>query len=178
MSVIVNVVVEDYDVQNLMRDLGLAISGPSFRRFLKDDVSDFFRNDIQERFNEEGDLASGFWAPLSPATLHIKQALPDLRGGPEDINVRTGDMFDFLTDDYPVASGSDWAELEIPGDPPSPMLEKKLHTAQRGSSNNPMPGFGPTPPRPVLALSEAHHLAVILEMLEFHIIDTLVGSIV
>lgn len=173
----VTVHVQDGDVRKVFDALGLSISGPMLQKFLRDDVGSFFRNDIEDRFNEEGDLASGFWAPLQPATLHIKQQLPDLQGAPEDINIRTGDMFEWLTGSYPVFSGANWAEMDIPGDAPTPLLEKKLSTAQRGSANNPMPGFGPTPPRPALAISEAHHLATVLAMLEYHIVDTLLGSV-
>lgn len=173
----INVVVHDYDVQNLFRDLDRSISGPSLHRFMSDDVADFFRTDIEARFNEEGDLNSGFWPELSDATLNIKRDLPDLRGQPEDINIRTGDLFDFMTGNYDVVSGPNWSQIDIPGDPSDALTAQKLQTAQKGNPSNPIPGFGPTPPRPVLATSEMQ-LGMILEMLEIHIIQTLIGSIV
>lgn len=172
----VDVVVEDYDVQNLFRDLDRTISGPSLHAFLAGDVSEYFRNNIEERFDEEGDALSGFWPPLKEGTVNIKRNLPGLRGQPDEINIRTGDLFDFVTDEYPTTSGPGWAQVDIPGDPPDALTGRKLEVAQHGSPTNPIQGFGPTPRRPVLATSEMQ-LGVVLEMLEVHIIQALVSGI-
>ena len=173
----VDIFVEDFDVQRIFDNMLLALSGPSLHAFLREGVSDFFRTNIEERFNEEGDVHSGFWPPLSEATIHIKSELPTLRDSPETINVRTGALYDFVTGNYQIISGSNWAQVDIPGESSDPLTTKKLETAQKGSATNPVERFGPTPPRPVLATSEMQ-LAMILEMLEYHILDVMVGSVV
>lgn len=170
-----NIVVDDTSVEDILQSTERAISGPSLLRFLEGEVSEFFRDDIESRFNEEGDALAGFWPELKDVTVDIKRASGDLRGSAEDINVRTGRMFDELTGDYDSAMGADWASLQIPGNV-DPLTKQKIHTAQRGSNSNPL-GYGPTPPRPVLATSEMQ-LGIILEKLEFHIIDMLVGSFI
>lgn len=168
--------VESYDVDQLLRDLQTSISGPSLNKFLEEDAAKFFRDDIESRFNEEGDPLSGFWPELSEATVNIKRDLPDLQGSPEQINIRTGELLAFVTGDYDTFVGADWAMMNVPGDPPDPITAIKLKTAQQGSDNNPIPNFGPTPARPVLAISEMM-MGTLLGMLEAHIIQTLVGSI-
>lgn len=165
--------VNDLDVEQSLERMEQAISGMSLARFLESDASDYFRQNITERFEEEGDPLSGFWAPLKDVTIDIKRAMGETRGDPEDINVRTGEMFDALTGDYDSSFGAGWAQLDIPGNV-DPLTEQKIKTAQQGSNNNPL-GYGPTPPRPVLATSEMQ-LGIILEKLEFHIVDMLRGA--
>lgn len=173
-NVILDIDVNKLDVERLLHKLELAISGPSLAAFLEGSASEEFRENIIERFDEEGDALSGFWEPLKDVTVDIKRALPDLAGSPETINVRTGEMFKALTQNYDTNFGADWAQLNVPGDVDA-LTETKIRTAQQGSNNNPL-GYGPTPPRPVLATSEMQ-LGVILQKLEYHIVDMLVGSI-
>lgn len=174
MDIVLDIDVESFEVEMLLAHLDRAISGPSLLAFLETDAAEFFRTNIIERFDEEGDALSGFWAPLSDATIDIKRALPDLAASPETINVRTGEMFRALTEDYDTSFGADWATLSVPGDVDA-LTERKIRTAQMGSTDNPL-GYGPTPPRPVLATSEMQ-LGIILEKLEYHIVDFLTGSI-
>lgn len=175
-QVIFNVEVEDNPAQHLLDDVMLAVSTPSLMEFLQDDASDFFRNDIESRFVEEGDVKSGFWPPLSESTVRIRE---ELGYGSEPINRRTDDMFEFLTGPYQVFGGAGWAELQIPGNPPDPIMQRKLQTAASGSppGNNPLFPNSATPPRPVLAVSEMD-LARLLEMLQIHIIHKVIGSLV
>lgn len=154
-----------------LRRLENAIDAPSLAHYLRDDVSDFYRNDIESRFEEEGDALSGFWPPLSDATVEIKKNEPFLYGAPDDINIRTGEMFEALTGEYDLTVMPGYAQLDIPGNV-SGSVEAKIRTAQQGSSSNSRPIFGPTPPRPVLATS-AMQLGFLLEMLEVHVIRTM-----
>ena len=168
--------IEDDLVQKMLLTVEHAISGPSLMEFMRDDVAEFYERDIVDRFAYEGDEASGDWPPLSEGTIHIKRGM-DLAGNPEDPNIRTGEMFNELTnaENYDTIGGGDWAQISIPGDL-DPLTQTKLTTAQRGKANNPIPQFGPTPPRPVLATSE-YQLAQILELLEVHIGSRIIGGI-
>lgn len=162
------------DVDRVVRQVEMSVSGPSLESWLRGDATDFFHNDIESRFYEEGDVKSGFWAPLSEATINIRR---ELGFGAEPINRRTDEMFDFLTSDYPTHQGDVFASMDVPGKPNDPVTEQKLETAQRGRAGNPIPEFGFTPPRPVLAVSEMD-LAKLLESLQVHIVNFVIGSMV
>lgn len=162
--------IEVTDAFAALRRLESAIDTPSLAHYLRDDVSDFYRNDIESRFEEEGDALSGFWPPLQDATVEIKKNEPFLYGAPDDINIRTGEMFEALTGDYDLTVMPGYAQLDIPGNV-SGSVEEKIRTAQFGAPN-PRPIFSPTPPRPVLATS-AMQLGFLLEMLEVHVIRTM-----
>jgi hypothetical protein len=116
--------------------------------FLDTVVDPWVRNRIDQRFNSEGDEVSGSWDPLAAATQQIRASY----GFPPDhpINVRTGMMRNFLvgtpSDVKPNGFGAD---LQHP--PPgagSSVMQKKIQTAQSGSSN---PN---TVARPVVGLNE------------------------
>lgn len=162
------VYVDDFDVQRLLLAVERAVSGPSLAVFLKGPVNQYLHEQIGLRFAYEGDKASGNWDPLSDATNSIRQTLGYPPVSP--INVRTGEMEAWLTDpdSMDFTYGAWAAMLHIPGGAPTPLHEKKLDTAQKGSTSNPIPEFGPTPPRPVLAV-DASDMATILEGLQVHI---------
>lgn len=138
--------------------------------FLKTSASDFFRDDIESRFEEEGDPKSGFWKPLKDATIDIRRA-DGFGDGP--INERTGELRDFMTGDYDVMTTGSGAVMQVPGNPGGSELASKLATAQRGSINNPL-GYGPTPPRPVLAISEMD-VFTLTRLLQVHIVRVVTG---
>lgn len=177
-QVILVVDVEDADLETVLLRLEQSMSSYSLMSFLKHDVAPFMSNEIVQRFAYQGDGPSGDWPELSDTTIRIKRELDWLAGEPEDANIRTGQMFAALTDedsyDY-VMSGVGFASMKLPGGVDS-LTAEKIRTAQEGKSSNPRPGYGPTPPRPVLATSPTY-LAVILEQLEMHIIRTMAGSV-
>ena len=165
-----NVVEIDVDVLDtiaFVHAIIAATSGTSIVAFLENQASAYFRDDIESRFEEEGDAKSGFWKPLADATVDIRRQY-GFGDGP--INVRTGEFKEFMLADYDVIAGGDFAEMNVPGDAPDPILKEKLTTAQKGKSTNPIPEFGPTPARPVLAISEMDVMQLI-ELLEFHIVQ-------
>lgn len=164
------IVVEDFDVRQAFERLETAIAPYSLSMFLREDAASFFRTNIEERFNEEGDALSGFWPPLKPATVNIKEELGVDR--PEAPNIRTGDMFDALTGEYDVTMGPGFAQLDIPGEVDG-FTREKIQMAQQGKAENENPFFGPTPRRPVLATSEMQ-LATLLERLEMNIVERMV----
>lgn len=174
MTSIFNIEVEDKEVRELLEDVRLAISPLSLVEFLQEDATEFFRNDIESRFNEEGDVKSGFWAPLAESTVQIREQLGV--GGSEPINRRTDEMFDFLMGPYQIFVGGSWVEMQVPGDPPDPITERKLEVATKGTSQNSLFPNSYTPPRPVLAFSEMD-MATLLQKLEFHIIYKIIGSV-
>lgn len=138
------------DMDALFARMDRSIAGPALAVFLQTQGQEFFHHDIEDRFNEEGDPKVGFWAPLKDATISIRESL-GFGDGP--INRRTDEMFDALMGDYPVSMGPAYAEMKVPG-PVSDLAARKIETAQHGAAFNPVGWFGPTPPRPVLAVSE------------------------
>jgi hypothetical protein len=169
----IEIEVDSFDTDMMLDITMWAVHGESLLRFLQDDAHEYFREEIALRFAYEGDSKSGNWGPLHDATVDIRRALG--YGGETPINVRTGDLFDFVTRSYDVMGGEDWAMLTLPGDPPNPTVAQKLKTAQQGSSNNPL-GYGPTMPRPVLALGESD-MVVLLQRLQSHIMMQIVGLV-
>lgn len=151
-----------------------AVSGASFMEFLGGEAAEFFRDDIESRFNEEGDVKSGFWAPLHESTVRIREQLG--YGGDSPILRRTDELFDFLTGEYQMYGGEDWAEMQVPGNPPDPLTVRKLDVAAKGTNiNKRFPG-SVTVPRPPLAVSEAD-LGKLLELLTMHITVQIVAGI-
>lgn len=160
-------------VDTMLDKLVLATSQTSLEEFMRVEVNEFFETRIGDTFNEEGGVKTGFWAPLSEATVAIREALG--YGGDSPINVRTGELQDFVQYGREYLQGDDWVEMQVPGSPPDPITAQKLKTAQQGNPSNPIPGFGPTPPRPILAVDEMD-LARIMEMLVVHIDGYLVAG--
>lgn len=161
------------DVDRVIHLVEASVSGPSLERWLRGDATDIFHKDIESRFYEEGDVKSGFWAPLSEGTINIRR---QLGYGPDPINRRTDEMFDFVTGNYPTHMGDGFATMDVPGKPNDPVTATKLETAQRGRADNPIPEFNATPPRPVLAVSEMD-LARLLESLQVHVVNFVIGSL-
>lgn len=162
------------DVDRVIHLVEMSVAGPSLERWLRGDATDFFHDDIESRFYEEGDVKSGFWAPLSEATINIRR---ELGYGPDPINRRTDDMFNFVTGDYPTHMGDSFATMDVPGKAPNEVTATKLETAQQGRANNPIAEFGATPPRPVLGRPTEPDLARLLESLQVHIVNFVIGSL-
>lgn len=157
--------VDSFPVDQLVEAVNTAVSGPSLRAFLYGSAHDHFEHEIVQRFAYEGDRKSGPWEPLHDATIDIRHALGV--PGPGPINIRDQGLFDFVTSSRTTIAGDFWAQMDLPGRPPDSVTEDKLRTAQRGSNNNPL-GYGPTSPRPVLAVDESD-MAALLIRLETHI---------
>jgi hypothetical protein len=168
---VVDIDVFTEDVEAMLHRLNKAVGEYSLMFWLEHDATDFFHDDIESRFEEEGDAKSGFWEPLHDATVDIRRAdgFPD---GPT--NVRTGELKDFLLQDYDVFGGPNFAEMNVPGSPGASDVATKLATAQHGSNNNPL-GYGPTVARPVLATSEMD-LFRLVQSLEGHIVSFMLGA--
>lgn len=166
------IIVDTTEVAGMLDALAVGLSAPSLELFLREDVSRYFEEDISGRFEAEGDAKSGEWAPLSEATIEIRNAL-GFGEGP--INVRTGELKEHVTEDREFFAGVEWTEMQIPGQTQDAVIAQKLSTAQRGSNSNPIPQFGPTPARPVLAADEAD-LMKVMEMFVVHIEALLISG--
>lgn len=123
------------------------VSPAGMMPWLNDQMVKQLQESMQNRFDSGGDDAvGGEWVPLSEATLQIKED----QGYPEDINIRTGEMLDFLTSDNGTVNSEGFdSVLEYPGNTASADVAKKIEVAMLGLDEP------ATPPRPVLGLGEA-----------------------
>lgn len=164
----------DEDPSMRLFDLTMqAVSGFSLAAFLEGPAHDYFAEQIYGRFVDEGDTKSGFWEPLHDATVDIRRAMG--YSGDHPINERTGELKEWVTEEFEMMGGDDWAQMDLPGSAPTARHAEKLKTAQQGRAVNPL-GYGPTGPRPVLAHTE-DDLASILMRLQDWIIHRVVGGI-
>lgn len=125
--------------------------------FLKTAVVQYIQARVAKRFQSEGDDVTGRWTPLAVETELIRAA----QGFPPShpINVRTGEMMQFLVADSGDAIGSGgFAVLTYPSQPPTGELERKMRTAQLGKP------FPSTPPRPVLGLNMNDNIFITAEL--------------
>lgn len=160
------------DPEHMLARLDHALSGEIIGAFLKGPVQDFFAEEAAWRFGAEGDKASGGWPPLSDATVDIRERLGFSSDEP---NIRTNDMFNFVTESSDLVMGPGFAQITIPGTPSDPLMAQKIETAQRGRADNPIPGFGPTPPRPVIATSGEEDLREVIYLLAKHVTQWMAG---
>lgn len=169
------VTVDPFDVNQMLDIVMARLSGYNLSLFLKEKAHPQFADEIFDRFAQRGDSKVGQWEPLTDATQDIRRALGF--NGPDPINVRTGDMFLFVTEHYDLNVGETYAEMDIPGNTNDPLLQRKLTTAQEGSDDNPL-GYGPTPPRPVMAEPDNEDMQELLEHLQGWIMLETAGVLV
>lgn len=165
----VSITVDDAEVGMLLARLVYATTYMGFKDWLDNEAMDWLQQRGQDRFAAEGDDASGDWEPLKPATRKIRHDSGYPPSHP--INVRSGDLRDFLLGDDGAITplGADGARLTWPGTAPSGLTKEKLRVAQRGDkfgNNNLFPQTF-TPARPVLALSELDTEALLLSYAEW-----------
>lgn len=133
-------------------NIGQAVRGP---------VVQYLQERVEDRFAQQGDDASGKWAPLTEATQRIRASKGYTPAGP--INIRTGEMYNWLLNANGelvggvVGEGGDLL-LMWPGDYPSGELGDKLAHAQEGDPDT------RTVPRPVVA-ADGTDMATVLTIL-------------
>lgn len=167
-----SITVDSVQVGDMLAAALQAISGPSLLVFLEEMASEYFTEEIIDRFAFEGDDASGDWAPLEESTQRIREALG--YSGDHPINERTQELLNFVAFHRDFMSGPQSAVMSVPGEPNSQSIEAKLRTAQQGSINNPMFPGAVTPPRPVLAYN-AGDMANLLKLLELYLMQRIGG---
>lgn len=172
---IYSVEIDATSVQDVIDAIYAAVSPFGLYRFLRDSASEYFADQIVDRFAYGGDPASGPWAPLESTTLRIRHAL----GYTDDmaINERTGELMAWVTYSREISLiAGDGAEMKIPDQSNDYWLNQKLMTAQLGATQGPgdmIPGAY-TPPRPVLAVDDTD-LTALLWLLELHVINYVAG---
>jgi len=145
-------------IQAATMSISWALSAAVLGGFLKSVVVPYLQERAEERFLTEGDDVVGQWSPLAPATVHIResQGFP----GPHPINVRTGSLEDYITNDPGLVSANALgATLTWPGTDAQGELLNKVSVAQMGGhAPNAMQ---PTPARPVIGVNEEDLLFVL-----------------
>lgn len=155
-------------VQAILTGLNLAVSQTNLYRWLSGWAPDYLVERAEERFDMEGDRASGKWRDLEPATQDIREHLGYPRAHP--INERTRDLRNFLlfSDGETNFVGGQAVRFSWPDTPPAQNgLQQKLETAQLGRKKP------STVPRPVLAV-DAIDLQTTLVALRDHIMEYIV----
>lgn len=128
-----------------LAQLDLILSPASIAGFLKNFVVGYLQRAAAERFDMEGDEASGKWVPLKQSTIRIR-AEQGFGAGP--INVRTGELREFVTNNQGSIGIDVGATLEWPtGLPEGADLMYKYRVAQTGTMS------GRVPARPVVGMS-------------------------
>lgn len=165
-------------VEQILALVEQRLAGPNVERWLRGPAHDHLTDKAGWAFATEG---SGAWESLSPATENIRESLGYNPSTP--INRRTNEMFEFLTNDSPsvnaeFSSSGMTAEMNYPGDTASPRIDEKIKTAQQGRATNPIPNFGPTPPRPVLGAGIGDMEALLSSFTNWFMVDlAFMGSV-
>lgn len=140
-------------VEVLLRRLDTALNPAGIAGFLGGEVDPYLRKRMKDRFLNEGDDVVGGWAPLSLATQDIRSDAG--YGAAHPINVRTGEMEDYITNSPHNLQVEPWgASLTLPGKPPTGEMKDKVERAQFGDNA--------APPRPVLGMNERDLAFVLL----------------
>ena len=129
-----------------------ATSPARIGRWLQVEAVQILQNAAADRFDSEGDSASGKWAPLAPATNNIRAFYGF--GPAHPINNRTGGLRQWVTKNQGDVAVGPTSILRWPDKPPrDDGLARKLATAQEGGGRNKL-GLRAGPARPVIAADE------------------------
>jgi hypothetical protein len=169
------VLVDDYDVNASLLALESRISPGGIRRFLAGAAREFLQSRVDARFAAEGDDAVGKWAQLRRNTAGIRAAQGFRPYHP--INVRTGELYDFVRNTFYLRSDRGAETIVMPGKGKGDVMDK-LRVAQHGSaSKTAVTGqWGvtgpkqnvPAVPRPVVGVNETD-LAAIVGLLKLRV---------
>jgi hypothetical protein len=140
----------------MLEHLETKISPLGLTAWMEADVDPWLRQRARDRFTNEGDDVSGPWTPLSPYTQMIRSQMG--YGPDHPINVRTGELENYITSAGNVFETGVGVILETPGGTVQPDMAVKITTAQQGSS------FPVTPPRPVLGVNERDLEAIMVTL--------------
>lgn len=146
----------------MLNRIDSSLSAVGLAAFLHGAVGPWVKERASDRFASEGDDVSGQWAPLSSATVEIREKAGF--GGDHPINKRTGELEAYITQgQIGVVASPGLGVLKYPDNPPrTKAIREKMKTAQQGRTRP------STVARPVLGLNE-RDLAQVLTMLAFHV---------
>lgn len=127
----VEIQVDLKELNKVLDRLGQALEYRQLSTIFVSRVEQYLRNRTESRFSNEGDDASGTWAPLKTPTLIFRkrQGYP-----PGPINVRSGELRRWATTaglGHSAKGGG--VEFQYPQTKPTGELLKKVTTAQRGN---------------------------------------------
>ncbi|AMS02313.1 hypothetical protein SEA_GOURDTHYMES_20 [Gordonia phage GourdThymes] len=132
------------------------VEGASLAAFMQGFAAPLLQDRAHDRFEGEGDSASGKWKPLQPSTIARREKAGQV---PIKINDRTGTMRAWVENAQGRITAVKYAAvLEWPGTPSNRTVGKKLKVAQMGL---PTPY---TPPRPVVAIEGEDLLTILVAM--------------
>lgn len=154
MTTVHQILVDSTETSRQLWQLEAAVGGTSLKLFMRDRAIKILQERTQERFDTES-FSGGKWQPLTWLTNRFR--VDEGYQPVSPINVRTGSMKDWLTNDSGVVlGGGSSASVQFPGPAPDDKTEKKFRTAQRGRKGNDMPfKNAPTPARPVVEIDTA-----------------------
>lgn len=158
------VTVDTFDVEFMLNRLDTATSPAGLATFLTGVVAPYIKERAERRFSQEGDDASGKWAPLRPATQEIRSRGPWPVEASSPINVRTTELERYVTQSDALATPHALgATLKYPGKKTTKKtIVEKMRTAQLGRSKP------RTVARPVLTVNETD-LAYVTQQLVFYV---------
>lgn len=176
LTVSMDILVDEDEVDAALQALWWAVSGESLRRFHILATSPFLRQRAKERFENEGDSTVGKWEQLTDSRQEIREHAGFPAAHP--INHATGQLERYiLTGKDDITFGAGWAAFYLPRNTGSPRLLGKMERAQLGApAGHPMPVGGrsggtkpspsATPARPVVGMdmTDLVHLTGALEI--------------
>lgn len=125
-----SVYIDTRRVSRILESTYSFISPPGLAGYLNTVANPHLTRVAKARFKSKGDSASGKWAPLAQATQEIRS---NLGFSPDDINVRTGTMRDFVTNPSPVITQDIiGTTMDWPGAPGVQMSRRLAQAAGRG----------------------------------------------
>lgn len=143
------------DTNAVLELIGMALVPTTLQEFLRVEAWSWLMERLRQRFASEGDDVTGKWAELRYSTQRLRAALG--YGMDHPINIRTGQMYNWLQHSSKTEPEAGGAVLQIPGDDAAGSLADKLRVAQAGQAANPR-----VVKRPVLGMN-ATDAAGILE---------------
>lgn len=171
----IEIEVNALDVERMLSLAEDSFSEPRVMHWMNTDLHDYFASETISRFSDGIDRNTGVWRKLSDATEHLREQ----QGYDPDwpINVRTGELFDYVVNTFRIdTDGQDLTFVTPDDERVDATTAIKLEHAQFGASDNPIEGFGPTPPRPVIGFDADADAQAILMNFTNHIVDFLRGA--
>lgn len=142
---IVQFIIEAESAEAFIEKMELALGPERITEFLEGPTNEWITNRAHERFDHEGDSASGEWGGLSQATVDIREAL-GYGDGP--INERTGQLRRWAVSSGTITEEEGSIGGIWPGDDPVGQLIPKVEHARKGGISD---WGNPFPARPVVA---------------------------
>lgn len=151
----VDFIISDQDVQKVLTTMAFTTSAVGLSLFMRGSTHKYLAQQAEKRFAQEGDSASGKWAPLREATQNWRRYYGFGENHP--INRRTGALEAYITRGGPeVFEEPSGATLMFPGPTNNTFLTEKMRRAQAGDST--------TVARPVLGFDTNDVAAILVSL--------------